>query len=115
MYQSEMPYDVPNQAAWMSGKTAGYASYKVSDSVTSHEAWGVGVYCFFRDAPVQASSAIEAPAVPGFKFHDMTTIWLDGKPDSGIAHIINGRGGRVFPSGSATVTRQTLNDFAHTP
>ena len=46
--------------------------------------------------PVQANSAIEAPAVPGFKFHDMTTIWLDGKPDSGIAHIINSRGGAGF-------------------
>ena len=32
MYQSEMPYDVPNQAAWMSGKTEGYASYKVADN-----------------------------------------------------------------------------------
>ncbi len=115
MYQSEMPYDVPGQAAWMSGKTPGYASYKVSDSVTSHEAWGVGVYCFFRDAPVQANSAIEAPAVPGVKFHDMTTIWLNGKPHSGIVHIINDRGGHVFPSGSTKVSRQTLNDFAHTP
>ena len=53
-YQSEMPYDVPDQSSWMSGATNGYASYKVADTVTSHEAWGVGVYCYFRDAAVKA-------------------------------------------------------------
>ena len=116
MYQSEMPYDVPTQAAWMDGKTPGYASYKVADSVTSHEAWGVGVYCFFRDAPVQTNSAIEAPAVPEVKFHDLTTIWLDGKPDSGIAHIINGQGGGSFRAaprksrGRRSTTSRTTHD-----
>jgi hypothetical protein len=111
MYQSEMPYDVPNQAAWMSGKTAGYASYKVADHVTSHEAWGVGVYCYFRDASVKANSAIEAPAAPGVKFHDLTTIWLDGKPGSEISHIIDDRGGRVFMTKTSKVNRQTLTEF----
>ena len=111
MYQSEMPYDVPNQTAWMSGKTAGYASYKVADNVTSHEAWGVGVYCYFRDSSVKANSAIEAPAVPGVKFHNLTTIWLDGKPDSEIAHIINDQGGRAYMSKSSKANRQTLTEF----
>ena len=27
--------------------------------------------------------------MPGVKFHNLTIIWLDGKPDSEIAHIIN--------------------------
>ncbi len=101
MYQSEMPYDVPDQASWMSGKTDGFASYKVADGVTRHEAWGVGVYCFFRDAPVKADSAIEAPAVPGVKFHNLTTVWLDGKPGSEITHIINDLGGRVYAQQAA--------------
>ena len=60
-YQSEIPYDVPDQASWMNGSVNGYASYKVADSVTSHEAWGVGIYCYFRDAAVTLNSAIEAP------------------------------------------------------
>lgn len=111
MYQSEMPYDVPNQSAWMSGKTAGYASYKVGDSVTSHEAWGVGVYCYFRDASVKAANAVEAPDTPGVEFHNLTSIWLDGKPNSEIVHIINDKGGRVFMSGAAKVMRQTLTSF----
>ena len=111
MYQSEMPYDVPNQKAWMSGKTAGFASYKVADGVTSHEAWGVGVYCYFRDALVRANSAIEAPAAPGVKFHHLTTIWLDGQLGSEITHIINDHGGKVFATKNAKVMRQTLTDY----
>ncbi len=39
-YQSEMPYDPPSQEAWKHGEVNGYASYKVADSVTTHEAWG---------------------------------------------------------------------------
>jgi hypothetical protein len=111
MYQSEMPYDVPKQSAWMSGTTNGYASYKVADKVTSHEAWGVGVYAFFRDAPVKAHSAIEAPTVPGVKFHNLTTVWLNGQAGSEITHIINNLGGRVHANSSPEAMRQTLTDF----
>jgi hypothetical protein len=105
MYQSEMPYDVPDQSVWMSGQTAGFASYKVSPSVTTHEAWGVGVYCFFFRAAVRANSAIEAPEVPGVRFHNMTTIWLSGRAGSEISHVINDRGGSVT---SQANRRQTL-------
>jgi hypothetical protein len=111
MYQSEMPYDIPNQASWMSGKTNGFASYKVANSVTSHEAWGVGVYSFFRDAPVKAHSAIEAPEVAGVKFHHLTTIWLTGKAGSEISHIINDSGGRVYANAPPAAMRQTLVEF----
>jgi hypothetical protein len=111
MYQSEMPYDVPDQASWMSGKTNGYASYKVADNVTSHEAWGVGVYSFFRDAPVKAHSAIEAPAVPGVKLHHLTSVWLNGKAGSEITHVINDSGGRVHAGKPAEAMRQTLVEF----
>jgi hypothetical protein len=111
MYQSEMPYDVPDQSSWMSGKTNGFASYKVANNVISHEAWGVGVYCFFRDAPVKAHSAIEAPAVPGVKFHNLTTIWLNGKAGSEITHIINDVGGRVHANAPSDAMRQTLVEF----
>jgi hypothetical protein len=111
MYQSEKPYDVPSQAAWMNGKTEGFASYKVSDAVTTHEAWGLGIYCFFRDVPVKAARAVEAPAVPGVKFHDVTTVWLDGKSGSEITHIANDRGGRVYASRPESAMRQTLSEF----
>jgi hypothetical protein len=41
-YQSEIPYDPPNQASYTSAPGLnGWASYKVADGVTSHEAWGL--------------------------------------------------------------------------
>lgn len=91
-YQCEIPYDVPNQESWKSDKGNGYAAYKVSDSVDSHEAWGLGVYCFFRTNPsVKLSRAIEITEKPGVKFNRMVTIALTG--DCGeITHIINNSG-----------------------
>ncbi len=111
MYQSEIPYDVPNQASWMNGKMDGYASYKVANNVSSHEAWGLGIYCYFRDAAVKLNSAIEAPVVKGVRLHDLTTVWLDGKPGSEITHIVNDVGGRVYAPKPEEAQRQTLRDF----
>ncbi|MFC3897782.1 RICIN domain-containing protein [Lentzea rhizosphaerae] len=93
-YQNEMPYEVPNQAAWMNGSTRGYAAYKVSNNVTTHEAWGLGSYIFANANPsVVADRAFEAPQTPGVKFHSMVTISLGGKGT--IERIINNSGGRV--------------------
>ncbi|ATB33745.1 hypothetical protein [Melittangium boletus] len=113
-YQSEIPYDVPNQASWMNGSVNGYASYKVANSVTTHEAWGVGVYSYFRDAAVKLHNAIEVPNVTGVKIHHMTTIWLNGTAGSEITHVINGTGGRVYANTPATAMRQTVSEFAGT-
>lgn len=97
-YQSEMPYDVPSQAGWRAGGGDGYASYKVADHVTDHRAWGVGVYCFFRDAAVIADRAIEVPAGVSGGFEHMVTIWLNGQPGSEITHVINDVGAAVTES-----------------
>lgn len=51
-FQNEMPYDVPDQAAWMNGESAGYAAYQVASDVTSHEAWGLGSYLLLQHQPV---------------------------------------------------------------
>jgi F5/8 type C domain len=45
--QNELPYDAPNQAAWKNGTSNGWASYKVADSVVSHQAYGMGLYAVF--------------------------------------------------------------------
>lgn len=102
-YQSEMPYDPPSQDAWRHGDVNGYASYKVADSVKTHEAWGLGVYCVFYAAPVLAENAIETPTVPGVKMHHLVTIRLSGQKNSGISHVINGRGGAVVTTRKAVV------------
>ncbi|NEB79952.1 coagulation factor 5/8 type domain-containing protein [Streptomyces sp. SID14478] len=91
-FQNEMPYDPPDQAAWMDGSTQGYTAYKVADSVTSHEAWGLGSYCFFNaNKSVTAEHAFTAPQRDGVRFHDMVTVSLGGTGT--IRHVINGAGG----------------------
>ncbi|MET9566766.1 RICIN domain-containing protein [Streptomyces tauricus] len=97
-YQNEMPYDPPNQAAWMNGSTQGYAAYKVANSVTSHQVYGFGSYCYFNVNPaVTAEHAIEAPNSANVRFRSMVTVSLGGTGT--IRHVVNDRGG---PSNSAT-------------
>jgi hypothetical protein len=97
-YQSEMPYDPPNQAAWMSGQGKnGYASYKVADAVTSHHAEGLGVYSVFTNYVV-ADDAIETPTNAGVSFRHMVTVSL---ASGAINHVINASGGAV---GNGTMT-----------
>jgi hypothetical protein len=86
-YQSEMPYDPPNQEAWKHGSVNGYASYKVADTVKTHEAWGMGVYSVFHQGSVFSDNAFEAPTVPGVKLHHLVTMKLAG---GGINFVING-------------------------
>ena len=40
MFQNEMPYDPPNQAAWQHDGVLGWAAYKVADSVRPTRAGG---------------------------------------------------------------------------
>ncbi|RDW63745.1 hypothetical protein BP6252_11290 [Coleophoma cylindrospora] len=112
-YQSEIPYDPPTQEKWMSenGDRHGYASYKVADNVTSHEAWGLGIYSYFRDSPVKLENAIEVPDCAGVKVHHMTTVWLNGIAGSEITHIINGTGGCVHGNSPESAMRQTMNEY----
>nr|WP_243864411.1 discoidin domain-containing protein [Paenibacillus castaneae] len=112
-YQSEIPYDPQKQEDWMShnGTVNGYASYKVADSVLTHEAWGLGIYSFFRDAAVKLENAMEVPKVEGVKIHHITTIWLNGVAGSEITHMINGTGGRVYANSPASAMRQTLTHY----
>src|SRR5205823_7059951 len=70
MFQNELPYDPPNQAAYQHDGVLGWAAYKVADSVTTHEGWGLGSYCFFNvDPTIHASHAFEVPVSPGVYLH----------------------------------------------
>jgi len=91
-YQSEIPYDPPNQASYTSAPGVnGWASYKVADGVTSHQAWGLGIYSVFIYPDVVLTRAIEAPKSPGIRFHDMITVALGDH--GGISHVIDDAGG----------------------
>ena len=91
-YQSEIPYDPPDQPSYTSAPgTNGWASYKVADNVTSHEAWGLGVYSVFRHPNVTLTRAIEVPVAPGVRFHHMITVALDNLGE--ISNVIDDKGG----------------------
>jgi len=91
-YQSEIPYDPPDQVSYTSAPgTNGWASYKVADQVTSHEAWGLGIYSVFRHPNVVLTRAIEVPKNPAIRFHSMITVCLDDKGE--ISNVINDAGG----------------------
>ena len=108
-YQSELPYDPPSQTAWSHNGVNGYASYKVASSVTSHQAYGLGIYAvFINSVNISCFNAIETPAnSQQVNLHHMVTVFIAGNTSGGgtsqINHIINGTGNTVGPSfGTAT-------------
>jgi hypothetical protein len=106
-YQSEIPYDPPNQPSFTSAPgTNGWASYKVADTVTTHEAWGLGVYSVFRHPNVTLTRAIEVPKVPGVKFHHIVTLALDNLGE--ISNVIDSTGG---PTSTQPRTTPRVTEF----
>ncbi|HTC76848.1 MAG TPA: hypothetical protein VK684_14805 [Edaphobacter sp.] len=100
-YQSEVPYDPPDQPSFTSATgTNGWASYKVADTVTSHEAWGLGIYSVFRKPDVVLSRAIEVPSNSTVRFHDMITVALGRLGE--ISNVINSTGGATATSPRVT-------------
>ena len=90
-YQSEIPYDPPTQSSYTSAPGVnGWASYKVADGVTSHEAWGLGIYSVFIYPDVVLTRAIETPKNPNVRFHDMITVALGDHGE--IRHVVNDTG-----------------------
>ena len=90
-YQSEIPYDPPNQASYRSAPGVnGWASYKVADGVARHEAWGLGIYSVFIYPNVILTRAVETPKNPQVRFHDIITIALGDHGE--ISHVIDDTG-----------------------
>jgi hypothetical protein len=99
MFQNEMPYDPPTQAAWSHDGVAGWAAFKVADAVQHFEGWGLGSYCFFRVNPsIHAAHGFEVPVNPGMKLHDLLTVSLGGV--GVIDHVVNDYGAAA--QGTAT-------------
>ena len=96
-FQSEMPYDPPSQAAWMShsGSVDGYAAVKVTPSARGFTGYGMGTYSFFNQGvPIFAARAYEVPTNANVRLHDLLTIFLDATNGSGgIEHVVNDTGG----------------------
>jgi hypothetical protein len=115
MYQSELPYDPPSQDAWSHDGVKGYASYKVSDQVTSHQAYGIGVYAVFINCTnISCFNAIETPTnSQQVNMHDLITVYIggnvSGNGSSTLDHVINGTGATLAgPGFGGTATANTL-------
>ena len=103
-YQCEIPYDVPDQESWRSheGTVNGFASVKIADTVKRHEAWGLGIYLYNRDAEVELHSAMEVPEeAKDIRVHNICTVMITGNP--GMSHIINEEGEAVMHGGARAV------------
>jgi hypothetical protein len=95
-FQSEMPYDVPSQAAWMSSPTTdGYAAVLISPTAQHFTGYGMGTYSFFNQGiDIFAAHAYEAPTPANVQMHDLLTIFLDPAHGmGGILNVINDTGG----------------------
>jgi hypothetical protein len=77
------------------GNVNGWASYKVADSVTSHEAWGLGIYSVFTNPGIFVTRAVEVPKTTNVKFHHLVTVNLTA--NGGISNVINDQGGATAP------------------
>jgi hypothetical protein len=107
-YQSELPYDAPSQAVWTHDGVNGYASYKIADSVTSHQAYGLGVYGVFNSSTTKCFNTIETPtSAQQVNVHDMINVYITGQSGSEMTHIINGTG-NTLNTGVTTATANTL-------
>jgi hypothetical protein len=106
-FQNEMPYDPPNQAAWMNGSSNGYPAIALASNVTSFGAWGLGSYCYFNVNPaVSSANAFQSPSTAGVAWHDLLTVSLG---DVGtITHVIN-------TTGAATPTNTTPSNVVSFP
>jgi hypothetical protein len=94
-FQNEMPYEPPNQAAWMSSPTTdGYPAFVIGSKVTSFSGYGLGSYCFFdQGADIHSATAFSVPNTPGVQLHDVFTRFLSGA--GGIDHVVNDTGAAV--------------------
>ncbi len=82
-FQSEFPYDVTSDY-----EKAGWTGYRLPPSVTTHTAYGVGLYSFFRDHTVFVQSGIVANTYAGISFTTAYTRFLNG--NGGINSVLNG-------------------------
>ena len=93
MFQNELPYDPPDQAAWQHDGSLGWAAYKVASSVRTHELWGGGSYVFNNVNPtIHTSRGFEVPVRPGIRLHSILTVNLGAGT---IDRVVNDTGDPV--------------------
>ncbi|MCW2738222.1 hypothetical protein [Nocardioides sp.] len=94
LYQNELPYDPPTQAAWTRPDgTLGWTGYLVGPRVRRHQLYGGGVYVFNRNDPsITTARGFEVPDRAGVRLHHVLTVNLEA---GSIEHVVNDTGARV--------------------
>jgi hypothetical protein len=106
-FQNEKAYDAPNAAAITHDGVVGSAAYKVADTVTNHEAWGLGSYCnYTADPSIVQSNGFQVPTGSGIKMHDLLVISLGGMGQ--YAHVVNNTGS---PTSGTSTTPSKVTQF----
>jgi hypothetical protein len=96
MFQNEMPYDPPTQAAWTQHDgTLGYPAVHVLNNVKTFQAWGMGSYSYFNQGVnIYAANGFVVPTkLAAGSVQDSLTIFLSTAGFGGIQNVINGVGG----------------------
>lgn len=98
-YQSETPYDIPDQSSWLrydegyTGEQAfGYPSYKIDDGVVNHKSYGVGIYYINTMTTYKiAYTGLETPCNDDIYLKHISTRYFGG--NGRFMHCINGEDG----------------------
>jgi hypothetical protein len=102
-FQSELPYDPPSQAAWMSAPgVRGYPALHVTDRVSSFAGYGMGAYSNFNLGDgIFSDNAFVVPGTlaPG-SVRDALSVFLAGR--GGISNVIDNKGGSATSANAAT-------------
>ncbi|WP_179815974.1 discoidin domain-containing protein [Allostreptomyces psammosilenae] len=105
-FQNEKAYDAPNQAAIQNGDTQGYAAYRVDASVDTHEAWGLGSYCYYNvDPTIRQEHGFQVPNKSGIRMHNLLVVSLSGHGH--YNHVINDVGAPT--SGTDTIPSRVVS------
>ena len=94
-YQSETPYDLPNQTYWMRydegyiGEAAfGYPSYKINDQIISHKALGIGIYFINTSSSYEKCyTGLETPCNENINLFHVSARYFGG--EGRFLHTIN--------------------------
>jgi hypothetical protein len=111
-FQNELPYDVPDQAAWNQSSTElGYPAFEVAKNVKTFNGYAMGSYVVFIDtsATLHVSQAFESPDRPGVQFHNVFGVWIAGS--GGLDSVVNGVGGPVTSTSPGTVVPVDVTSY----
>ncbi len=109
MFQNEMPYDPPSQAAWRETRSSpGYPALSVTHRGTNFTGYGMGSYSFFnQNVDIHAATAFRVPTRGGTALHSLLTVFLNGS--GGIDSVVNGTGAPVNATSGSGVPSMVIS------